>query len=57
MQGSYGLVWIIKDLAFPDPTWRTASPSAAASISGVSRPAYPLPDYACSACASWAASS
>jgi hypothetical protein len=22
MHGSYGLVWIIKDLAFPDPTWQ-----------------------------------
>jgi hypothetical protein len=22
MQGSYGLVWIIKDLAFPDPAWQ-----------------------------------
>ena len=22
MHGSYGLVWIIKDLAFPDPAWQ-----------------------------------
>jgi hypothetical protein len=22
MQGSYGLVWIIKDLAFPNPAWQ-----------------------------------
>jgi protein-S-isoprenylcysteine O-methyltransferase Ste14 len=22
MHGSYGLVWIIKDLAFPDPSWQ-----------------------------------
>ena len=22
MHGSYGLVWIIKDLAFPDATWQ-----------------------------------
>ncbi len=31
MHGSYGLVWIIKDLAFPDPAWQRRSPSAAAS--------------------------
>ena len=22
MQGSYGLVWILKDVAFPDPNWQ-----------------------------------
>ena len=22
MHGSYGLVWIVKDLAFPDPSWQ-----------------------------------
>ena len=22
MHGSYGLVWILKDLAFPDPNWQ-----------------------------------
>jgi hypothetical protein len=22
MHGTYGLVWIIKDLAFPDPSWQ-----------------------------------
>ena len=22
MQGSYGLVWILKDIAFPDPNWQ-----------------------------------
>jgi hypothetical protein len=22
MHGSYGLVWIIKELAFPDPAWQ-----------------------------------
>jgi hypothetical protein len=22
MQGSYGLVWIIKDTALPDPSWQ-----------------------------------
>ena len=22
MQGSYGLVWILKDTAFPDPSWQ-----------------------------------
>ncbi len=22
MHGSYGLVWIVKDMAFPDPSWR-----------------------------------
>ena len=23
LHGRYGLVWIIKDLAFPDPSWQT----------------------------------
>ena len=26
MQGSYGLAWIIKDLAFPDPNWQRRMP-------------------------------
>src|SRR5271157_492778 len=63
MHGSYGLVWIIKDLAFPDPSWQhriTIGGGINAFlgvlgwywvfgwllISGVSQPAYPLPDYA-----------
>ena len=63
MHGSYGLVWIIKDLAFPDPSWQKRSTIGAGIttflgvlgwywvfgwllISGVARPAYPLPDYA-----------
>jgi len=64
MHGTYGLVWVIKDLAFPDPNWqkRVTIGAGIASflsvlgwywvfgwllISGVARPAYPLPDYAC----------
>lgn len=63
MHGSYGLVWIVKDLAFPDPNWQhriTIGGGINAFlgvlgwywvfgwllISGVSQPAYPLPDYA-----------
>ena len=22
MQGSYGIIWFIKDMAFPDPAWQ-----------------------------------
>ncbi|HEX4896031.1 MAG TPA: DUF1295 domain-containing protein [Solimonas sp.] len=60
MHGSYGLVWLLKDLAFPDPGWqvRVTLGSAAAGlfglamywsfgwllISGTSAPDYPLPD-------------
>jgi protein-S-isoprenylcysteine O-methyltransferase Ste14 len=63
MHGSYGLVWIIKDLTFPDPKWqrRITIGAGIASflgvlawywvfgwllISGVSRPKYPLSNYA-----------
>jgi hypothetical protein len=63
MHGSYGLVWIIKDLAFPDATWQQRITIAGGInafisvlgwywvfgwplISGVARPAYPLPDWA-----------
>ena len=27
MHGSYGLVWMVKDLAFPDPAWQRRVPS------------------------------
>lgn len=62
MHGSYGIAWIIKDLAFPDPNWqvRITWGSALADalglglywsfgwllISGVAQPHYPLPDPA-----------
>lgn len=63
MQSTYGLVWIIKDLAFPDSNFHKLITIGAGIaslitvlgwywifgwllISGVSRPAYPLPDYA-----------
>jgi protein-S-isoprenylcysteine O-methyltransferase Ste14 len=63
MHGSYGLVWMIKDLAFPDPSWQRRVTIASGLfvffgalfwywsfgwllISGISRPAYPLPEYA-----------
>lgn len=62
MHGSYGLVWMLKDMAFPDPGWqvRVTWGSAAAGmfglamywsfgwllISGTSQPNYPLPDAA-----------
>ncbi|HUP90763.1 MAG TPA: DUF1295 domain-containing protein [Solimonas sp.] len=62
MHGSYGLVWLLKDMSFPDPGWqvRVTWGSVAAGmfglgmywsfgwllISGVSQPTYPLPDAA-----------
>lgn len=62
LHGSYGLMWLLKDLAFPDPNWqgRCTLPSAAFGalglagywaigwtlISGVSSPHYPLPEPA-----------
>jgi protein-S-isoprenylcysteine O-methyltransferase Ste14 len=63
MQGASSLVWLIKDLAFPDPNFhkRITIGAGIASflsvlgwywifgwllISGISRPVYPLPDYA-----------
>jgi protein-S-isoprenylcysteine O-methyltransferase Ste14 len=60
MHGSYGLVWLLKDLAFPDSSWqvRITIGSAIAGmaglamywsfgwllISGAATPHYPLPD-------------
>jgi protein-S-isoprenylcysteine O-methyltransferase Ste14 len=62
LHGSYGLVWLLKDMVFPDPnwqhrcTWGSAVYLAAGLalywaigwvlISGVSDPRYPLPDNA-----------
>jgi protein-S-isoprenylcysteine O-methyltransferase Ste14 len=62
MHGSYGLVWLLKDMTFPDPNWqvRVTWGGALVSafglvmywsfgwllISGASRPDYPLPDAA-----------
>ena len=62
MHGSYGLIWLIKDIAFPDPNWqvRVTLGSAVAGIlglamywsfgwlliSGTAQPHYPLPDFA-----------
>jgi hypothetical protein len=62
MQSSYGLVWIIKDLAFPDPSFQRLATGAGIAtflsalgwywvfgwllISGIATPKYPLPDYA-----------
>ena len=62
MHGSYGLVWFLKDTAFPDPNWQvriTLGSSAAAMfalamywsfgwllISGTAQPHHPLPDPA-----------
>jgi protein-S-isoprenylcysteine O-methyltransferase Ste14 len=62
MHGSYGLVWLLKDMTFPDPSWqvRVTWGSALASafglamywsfgwllISGTAQPDYPLPDAA-----------
>jgi protein-S-isoprenylcysteine O-methyltransferase Ste14 len=62
MHGSYGLVWLLKDMTFPDPGWqvRVTIGSALAGmfglgmywsfgwllISGASAPHYPLPDFA-----------
>ena len=62
LHGSYGLVWLLKDMVFPDPnwqhrcTWGSAAYLAAGLaaywaigwvlISGTSNPDYPLPDNA-----------
>jgi hypothetical protein len=62
MHGAYGLTWLIKDLAFPDPNWQRRSTwgSCIAGvwglglywlagwllISGTVQPDYPLPDNA-----------
>lgn len=62
MHGSYGLVWLTKDLAFPDPGWQKRVTWGAALagalglamywsfgwllISGTAQPHYPLPDAA-----------
>jgi protein-S-isoprenylcysteine O-methyltransferase Ste14 len=62
MHGSYGLIWLLKDLTFPDPGWqvRVTIGSALAGaaglgmywsfgwllISGTATPHYPLPDFA-----------
>lgn len=62
MHGSYGLIWLMKDLAFPDPGWQvrvTIGSSIAGMaglamywsfgwllISGTAQPQYPLPDAA-----------
>jgi len=60
MHGSYGLVWLLKDLAFPDPAWQRRATLGGACvtllgliaywsfgwllISGRSLPVYPVPD-------------
>lgn len=62
LHGSYGLVWLLKDLAFPDPGWQVrvtwGSVLAGAFglgmywtfgwllISGTAQPVYPLPEAA-----------
>ncbi|HVT34203.1 MAG TPA: DUF1295 domain-containing protein [Nevskiaceae bacterium] len=62
LHGSYGLIWLLKDLAFPDPGWQhriTIGGGLVALfalgmywsfgwllISGTSQPHYPLPDVA-----------
>ena len=62
MHGSYGLVWLLKDMVFPDPNWQGRSTIASCIylaaglalywaigwvlISGTSSPDYPLPDGA-----------
>lgn len=62
LHGAYGLVWLLKDLAFPDPNWQrritlASSVYAAAGlalywsfgwllIAGIAQPAYPLPEPA-----------
>jgi protein-S-isoprenylcysteine O-methyltransferase Ste14 len=62
MHGSYGLVWLLKDMTFPDPNWQTRITIGGGLaalfglamywsfgwllISGTSQPDYPLPDPA-----------
>ena len=59
MHGSYGLIWLLKDLVFPDPNWQHRATLGGSLytltglamywgiggvlISGVSNPNYPLP--------------
>jgi len=65
LHGSYGLVWLLKDLAFPDVNWQRRATVGGGLctlavlvlywsfgwllISGVSQPVYPLPQPAWSA--------
>lgn len=60
LHGGYGLCWIIKDVAFPDPNWQVRVPLLSSIcvaillglywsfgwllISGTSQPNYPLPE-------------
>jgi len=60
LHGSYGLVWLLKDLAFPDPNWQRRATIASGLytltglvlywsfgwllISGTVNPQYPLPE-------------
>lgn len=62
MHGSYGLLWLLKDMVFPDPGWQGRCTIGSALfgvvglafywmigwvlISGVSNPHYPLPEHA-----------
>ncbi|TXH87787.1 MAG: DUF1295 domain-containing protein [Rhodoferax sp.] len=63
LHGTYGLVWMLKDMAFPDPNWQKRITLGAGInaflfvlgpywlfgwllIAGVSKPVYPLPEYA-----------
>lgn len=62
LHGSYGLVWLLKDMVFPDPNWQGRCTFGSALylaaglalywaigwvlISGTSNPDYPLPDNA-----------
>lgn len=62
MHGAYGMVWLIKDIAFPDGNWqvRITWPSVLVAgfglamywsfgwllISGTAQPEYPLPEWA-----------
>ncbi len=62
LHGSYGLVWLLKDLTFPDPNWQKKITIASGIyalvglglywtfgwllISGTSQPSYPLSDAA-----------
>lgn len=60
LHGSYGMVWLLKDLAFPDPAWQRRATIGGGLvtltvlvlywsfgwllISGTAQPSYPLPD-------------
>ena len=46
IQGSYGTIWFIKDVAFPDPAWQKKITIGGGIFAFLGVPEYPLPDGA-----------